>query len=66
MRALRSSVQEARGFIERNPFWSQIRGTWLLKREVAISSSSSLITISPLRAFFTLPRFSLMTSRSRL
>lgn len=64
--ALRSSVQEARGFIERKPFWSHILGTWLLKREVAINSSYSLMTIRPFRAFLTLTRFYFMTYRSLL
>lgn len=66
MRWLRSSVHEANGFIERKPFWSQILGTWLSNNELAISSSSSLITINPFSARLTLTKFSFMTSRSRL
>lgn len=62
----KSSVQEAKGFIERKPFSSQSFGTWLSKRELAISSNSSLMTIWPLRAFFTLTRFYFITSRSLL
>lgn len=66
IRLFKSSVHDARGFIERKPFWSHSLGTWLSNNELAMSSNSSLMTIKPFRAFFTLTRFSFITSKSLL
>jgi hypothetical protein len=52
--------------MERKPFWSHILGTWLSKREFAISYSSSLMTIRPLSAFLTFSRFYFITYKSLL
>jgi hypothetical protein len=49
--SLASWIQDASGFKERKPFSYQLLGTMLSKMELAIFSSSSLMTISPLSAF---------------
>jgi hypothetical protein len=46
VRSLRSSIQEARGFIERKPIAAQYLGTTLSKMEGAIDSSCSDMTTS--------------------
>ena len=53
MRCVRSSIHAASGLSDGYATASHIAGTWLLKSDVAIASSSADITTSPLSAFNT-------------